>query len=207
MTDTPSWRIYMQHIVTVDEMRELEARAAREYGLTSPILMENAGRSAAEILARQIVPKDRPERSLSELTFLVLVGPGNNGGDGLVMARYLAQGGAQISSYAWKEHSLTMRERHIPGDETTEELERAITHADYILDALLGTGRSRPLPDSMRTLLGRVQQERQKRKTLRVIAIDLPTGMNADSGEVDPGTIHADDTITLACAKQGFFFF
>ena len=197
----------MQHIVTVDEMRELEARAAREYGLTSPILMENAGKSAAEILAQQIIPKDRSERSLSELAFLVLIGPGNNGGDGLVIARYLAQWGAQVSIYTWKEHTLTVRERQLPGDDTAEELEHAITDADYVLDALLGTGRSRPLPDSMRTLLGRVQQERKNRKTLRVIAIDLPTGMNADSGEVDSGTIHADDTITLACAKQGFFFF
>ncbi len=197
----------MQHIVTIDEMRELEARAAREYGLTSPILMENAGRSAAEILAQQIVPKDYPQRPLSELDYLLLVGPGNNGGDGLVIARYLAEWGAKVSIYTWKEHTLTVGMYQLPSDETAEGLEHAISHADYVLDALLGTGRSRPLPDSMRTLLSRVEQERKQRKTLRVIAIDLPTGMNADSGEVDSGTIHADDTITLACAKQGFFFF
>lgn len=195
------------HIVTVDEMRELEARAAQDYGLTSPILMENAGKSAAEILVRKIIPQAHPQGSLSTLSFLILVGPGNNGGDGMVMARHLAQWGAQVSTYKWKEHTLTVRDREIPGDDTSEELEAAITHADYVLDALLGTGRSRPLPDSMRTLLNRVQQERTNRETLRIIAIDLPTGMNADTGEVDPGTIHADDTITLACPKQGFFFF
>src|SRR5438309_1915850 len=66
------------HIVTVAEMRELEARADREYGLTSPILMENAGKSAAEILVQHI----RHSRSVSDLEFLILVGPGNNGGDG-----------------------------------------------------------------------------------------------------------------------------
>ena len=72
-------------IVTVAEMRELEARAEREYGLTSHILMENAGKSAADILAQRI----RHQRSVSELNleFLFLIGPGNNGGDGLVMAR------------------------------------------------------------------------------------------------------------------------
>jgi len=59
----------------------------------------------------------------------------------------------------------------------------------------------------MRSLLGRVHQEREKRAELRVIAIDLPTGLNADTGEVDPGTIPVDVTITLACPKQGFFFF
>ena len=195
------------HIVTIDEMRELEARAEREHGLTSPILMENAGKSAAEILAQKIIPGDHPGQSLQAFTFLVLVGPGNNGGDGLVIARYLAQWGAQVATYRWKEHTLTVQEREIPGDNTAEELEAAIARADYVLDALLGTGRSRPLPDSMRTLLSRVQQECTNRKGLRVVAIDLPTGMNADTGEVDAGTIHNDDTITLACPKQGFFFF
>ena len=195
------------HIVTVDEMRELEARAEHDYGLTSAILMENAGKSAATILVQQIIPKDHPQRPLSDLNFLVLVGPGNNGGDGLVVARYLAQWGGQVSSYHWKEHTLTVRGRDIPLDDTPKQLETTIAHADYVLDALLGTGRSRPLPDSMRTLLQRVQQEQQNRPALRIIAIDLPTGMNADTGEVDPGTIHANDTITLACPKQGFFFF
>ena len=195
------------HIVTVDEMRELEARAERDYGLTSAILMENAGKSAANILAQQIIPKDHPHHSLNELNFLVLVGPGNNGGDGLVVARYLAQWGGHISTYAWKEHTLTVQGRELPADDTPEQLEAIIVQTDYVLDALLGTGRSRPLPDSMRTLLQRIQQEQQNRHTLRIIAIDLPTGMNADTGEVDPGTIHANDTITLACPKQGFFFF
>src|SRR6266550_4082399 len=95
-------RIYMK-IVTVDEMRTLEKRAAEEYGLTSAILMENAGRSAAEILARYIAEKDSQKRSLEALEFLVLVGPGNNGGDGMVMARYLERWGGHISIYRWKE--------------------------------------------------------------------------------------------------------
>ena len=75
------------HIVTVAEMRELEARAEREYGLSSHILMENAGKSAADILAQYI----RQQRPLEGLNVLFLIGPGNNGGDGLVVARYLAQ--------------------------------------------------------------------------------------------------------------------
>src|SRR5260370_15296911 len=97
--------------------------------------------------------------------------------------------------------------RDVPEADTGAKFEEVILRARYILDALLGTGRSRPLPDSMRSLLGRVSQEREKRDTLRVVAVDLPTGLNADTGEVDPATIHADFTITLACPKQGFFFF
>ena len=75
------------HIVTVAEMRELEKRADSEYGLTSPILMENAGKSAAEILSAYI----RCERSIQGLNVLFLIGPDNNGGDGLVVNCYLEQ--------------------------------------------------------------------------------------------------------------------
>ena len=191
------------HIVTVAEMRELETRADHEYGLTSHILMENAGKSAADILVAHI---NRP-RSVAELEFLILVGPGNNGGDGLVMARHLRKWGGKVSLYRWKEQRLTIDEEDVPEKDTQEKLEEKLQRASYVLDALLGTGVSRPLPESMRNLLGRVRQEREKRDTLRVVAIDLPTGMNADTGEVDPGTIPADVTITLACPKQGFFFF
>jgi ADP-dependent NAD(P)H-hydrate dehydratase / NAD(P)H-hydrate epimerase len=191
------------HIVTVAEMRELETRADREYGLTSHILMENAGKSAADILVTHI---NRP-RSMAEHEFLILVGPGNNGGDGLVMGRHLKKWGGLVSLYRWNEQRLTIDDEDVPEKDTQEKLEEKLQRTSYVLDALLGTGVSRPLPESMHSLLGRVRQEREKRDSLRVVAIDLPTGMNADTGEVDPGTIPADITITLACPKQGFFFF
>lgn len=191
------------HIVTVEEMRELEARAEREYGLTSAILMENAGKSAAELLAREA----RKRQPVGGQEFLLLIGPGNNGGDGLVMARYLEQWGGLVSLYRWKEQRLTIHGEDVPAEQTSERLEASIRNASYILDALLGTGRSRPLPDDMRALLKRVHAERAQRTTLHLVAIDLPTGLNADTGEVDPGTIPVDLTITLACPKQGFFFF
>lgn len=193
------------HIVTVEEMRELEARAEREYGLTSPILMENAGKSAAELLAHFI--RTETQVPVSEQEFLLLIGPGNNGGDGLVIARYLEQWGGKVSLYHWKEQRLTKQGATVPPEQTATRLEQSIQSAHYILDALLGTGRARPLPDDMRTLLQRIRTERLARKNLRLVAVDLPTGMNSDTGEVDPGTIPVDLTITLACPKQGFFFF
>jgi len=109
--------------------------------------------------------------------------------------------------YRWKEQRLTIHGEDVPEKDTSAKLEEILQRARYVLDALLGTGVSRPLPESMRSLLGRVRQEREKRNTLRVVAVDLPTGLNADTGEVDPGTIPADITITLACPKLGFFFF
>jgi len=191
------------HIVTVAEMRELEARAEQEYGLTSHILMQNAGKSAADIFLAHLPPQQQIQR----LHLLFLIGPGNNGGDGLVVARHLAEAGASISLYRWKERQLSVQGRVIVESETTSVLEEEIRRADYIIDAVLGTGTSRPLNEDLRGLLGRVNRERAARDSLRVVAIDLPTGLNADTGEVDPGIVRADMTITLACPKQGFFFF
>ena len=191
------------HIVTVAQMRELEAQADKQYGLTGHILMQNAGKSAADLFQAHLLP----HHTLNGLEVLFLIGPGNNGGDGLVTAQLLAEAGAFVSLYRWKEHKLTVRGEDISESETAKELESIIGSADYIIDALLGTGNSRPLPDDMRSLLARVRQEREKRADLRIVAVDLPTGLNADTGEVDQEAVHADTTITFACPKQGFFFF
>ncbi len=191
------------HIVTVAQMRELEAQAEQQYGLTSPILMKNAGKSAADIFEAHLLP----HHSMNDLEVLFLIGPGNNGGDGKIMASHLEQAGALVSLYVWKEHRLVVRGQDIPQERVEAELEDQISSSDYIIDALLGTGHSRALSDDMRSLLARVHEERSKRETLCIVALDLPTGLNADTGEVDLGTLPADTTITLACPKQGFFFF
>ncbi len=191
------------HIVTVSEMRELETQAEQRYGLTSPKLMQNAGKSAADLFKAHLLHS----HSLKGRNILFLIGPGNNGGDGLIMANHLKDAGALITLYHWKEHKLIIQDMPVPQQETSAALESQIREADYVIDALLGTGRSRPLPDDMRSLLAYIKQERIRRNALHIVAIDLPSGLNADTGEVDPGTIVADATITLACPKLGFFFF
>ncbi|GCE48569.1 NAD(P)H-hydrate epimerase [Thermosporothrix hazakensis] len=191
------------HIVTVAEMRELEAQADKQYGLSSPILMQNAGKSAADIFIEHLPS----QQDIHNLNILLLIGPGNNGGDGLVMAEHLKNAGASINLYHWKQRRLIIRGEEIESEHVAREFEAALQRADYIIDALLGTGTSRPLTEDMRHLLQRVEQERKRRKSVRVVAIDLPTGLNADTGKVDEGCIRADMTITLACPKQGFFFF
>src|SRR5690242_17512167 len=90
-------------VVTVEQMRAIERRAESEHGLTSPILMEHAGRSVAELLREAL------GSAVSGCRVLVLVGPGNNGGDGRVMGRYLAEWGADVTLYAWKERRLEAR--------------------------------------------------------------------------------------------------
>lgn len=188
-------------VVTVDEMREIERRAEAEYGLSSPMLMEHAGRSVAERL-RSYLDGDVTNRDV-----LVLVGPGNNGGDGRVMARYLADWGAQTTVYAWKERRLEAGARYIPVGDDLAAVREAIARADVVADALLGTGHSRPLDQTMRRLLAQVREEKRRRPHLTVLAVDLPSGLNADTGEVDEGTIAADLTVTLAFPKVGLLLF
>jgi ADP-dependent NAD(P)H-hydrate dehydratase / NAD(P)H-hydrate epimerase len=188
-------------VVTVAEMREIEQRAEREYGLTSPILMEHAGHSVAELL------RAHAGGDVSRRNVLVLVGPGNNGGDGRVMGRYLAQWGARVSYYVWKERRLEFDLQQMTVGRDQAALRVALAGADIVADALLGTGASRPLDPTMRSLIALVTAEKQRRPDLLVLAVDLPTGLNSDTGAVDSGTIRADLTITLAFPKLGLLLF
>src|SRR5258708_27590700 len=100
--------------VTVEKMRTLETQADRQYSLTSPILMENAGKSAADIFQAHLPP----QQAISTIKVLLLIGPGNNGGDGLVIARHLTAAGTEMSLYHWKERSMTVQGRPITIEET-----------------------------------------------------------------------------------------
>jgi len=188
-------------VVSVDEMRAIERRAEDEHGLTSPVLMEHAGLSVAEAL------REHAGGDVSDLGVLVLVGPGNNGGDGRVAARHLAEWGARVALYHWKENRVEGAGRSAPAGDDLAALREAVAQADVVVDALLGTGHSRPLDPRMRAALALVAGERERRPALVVLAVDLPSGLDADTGAVDEGTIAADLTVTLAFPKVGLFLF
>jgi hydroxyethylthiazole kinase-like uncharacterized protein yjeF len=189
-------------VVSVAEMREIERRAEAEYGLTSPMLMERAGQSVAEILRSHAGGDGR------DLDVLILVGPGNNGGDGRVMGRYLAEWGARVTSFVWKENILERAGQAIPAGDQLAALREALGSADIVVDAFLGTGHARPLAPMMREALALTQAERERRLgSLIVLAVDLPSGLNADTGAVDDGSIAADLTVTLAFPKIGLYLF
>lgn len=188
-------------VVTVERMRAIERQAGDDYGLTSEILMANAGRGIAEIV-RGAVGGD-----LSGMAVLVLVGPGNNGGDGRVAAQHLAEAGAQLGLFVWKDRQLLVAGKEIPVEDDLETLRPVLEQTDVVLDALLGTGHARPLDPLMRQVLALVDAERARRPALVVAAVDLPSGLDADTGAADPGTLRADLTITLAFPKVGMFIF
>ena len=192
-------------LVTVAEMQEAEQRA----GVPVPQLMENAGLAVAQA-ARRLLGEPAGRR------IVVLVGPGNNGGDGLVAARHLKAWGADVSVYLMEprgeDDAVFARavERQIPvmlAEEDAREgykrLEDALGGAELVIDALLGTGRARPIAGALADVLERLRRARAEAAPPRLLAVDLPTGLDADTGAVDPHCVAADVTVALGWSKVG----
>ena len=188
-------------LVTSDQMRAIEA-AAFAAGGTPEGLMEVAGRRVAEAVAARLGGA-RAKR------ILILVGPGNNGGDGLVAARYLHEEGADVRVLLLAPRSdadanfRAARELEIDLielDESTagELVTRALLRCDAVIDAVLGIGRQRPLGGLVALVLGALPERR-----CPLFAVDLPTGVNADTGAVDAHAAQADVTLTLGYSKLG----
>jgi NAD(P)H-hydrate epimerase len=187
-------------LVTAAEMRSLEEQAARQ-GISTAQLMENAGRAVAEAVRRRL-------GGARGMRIVVLVGPGNNGGDGLVAARHLHDFGEDVFVYllAPRESDSNLeavRAREIEvaaaaSDPGLEALKEALSRADAIIDAVLGTGRARPLDGTIAQVWRLLDGAPG-----RLFAVDLPTGVDADSGAADPLTVAADVTLALGFSKVG----
>jgi len=167
-------------LVTTDEMRHLE-EATDAAGVSYAQMMESAGRAVALACQEALHVPGRP--------ILVLVGPGNNGGDGLVAARYLAQAGVAVTCYIWKRdveqdsNFARVMDLGLPviwseEDEGWEELRRRAHEADVIIDALLGTGVDRPIGGSLQQLLeavGKIVQQRKEGQREELSTPSLPS--------------------------------
>jgi hydroxyethylthiazole kinase-like uncharacterized protein yjeF len=196
-------------ILTAQQMRNTD-KACIEQGTPASVLMENAGKAVAEE-TRSVLGSPANQH------VLCLVGGGNNGGDGLVAARYLKDWGYRTSVYLCSarepddENLKLVKERNIPcidaaKDKDLEEFDVLLASATCIIDALLGTGRMRPLEGLFNEVLEKASAVRDSRK-VKIIAVDLPSGMDADTGTVDPACPYADVTVTLAFPKPGLYNF
>lgn len=193
-------------IVTAEQMRALDRRAIEERGLPSLTLMENAGRAVAQAAYRmtQGCPPDRP--------IAVLCGRGSNGGDGFVAARHLADMGRTVQvllaaargdvSGDAKENLARLEALGITPVEVAgpEAAGRACQQAALVVDALLGTG----LAGKVRGLPGQLI-EAVNASGRPVLAVDIPSGLDADSGEPLGMAVRADETVTMGLPKLGLF--
>lgn len=193
-------------LVTTQEMRALE-RAAVEAGATWAGLMEQAGWGVAQAALGRLGRGGRA---------LVLVGPGNNGGDGLVVARHLRDAGHPAQLYLWRRpespadaNRQRCRQRDIPElvaeeDPTRAALRAALAEADMVVDALLGAGLARPVAGELAEIVDAVNAARQARGgSLTILAVDIPTGVDSDAGAVPGAAIRADLTVATGAVKRG----
>lgn len=196
-------------LVTVAEMRELE-RAAIAAGSSEPQLMEEAGLAVAQEAWMLL-------GSLEGRRIVVLSGPGNNGGDGFVAARHLADWGAEVLVYAplpprdasWAE---AMEEHGVvvafgTDDPEGQRLGSVLGNCDLVIDALLGIGQRTGIDAQgpIGKVLVALAEARRGYSPAKLVAVDLPTGIDADNGAADPLTVVPDLTVTFGLPKVGMY--
>ena len=220
-----------------EEIRQLDQRASHELGLPTLLLMENAGRGAAAWLAELTgaLPPDAGGRPLSPdpakhhrdlprgpalPRVLVVCGPGNNGGDGAVLARHLDSWGfsVRVVWLAWSKRlsgdaALQWQILRNSGvGQTTwfdefpdrkeldhDQLGKILAESDWIVDGLFGTGLARPIENLNRSVIEAINESGKP-----IMALDVPSGLDADSGKPLGTAVRAIATATFAAAKLGF---
>jgi NAD(P)H-hydrate epimerase len=195
--------------LTRDEVRRIDTRAAEELGMPTVILMENAGRGAAAWICGEVSAEGQSRG-------LILCGPGNNGGDGGVVARHLDLWGHSVR-VVWFARADRLRgeaavqfqilarasfDQSCWEDEaavTPERLDALLAGADWLVDALLGTGLTRPVEGMLRGVI-----EAVNRSGKPVFALDLPSGLDTDTGQPLGAAVRARATATFVAPKVGF---
>jgi len=196
-------------LVTGEGMRALEA-AAMARGRTAQQLMEEAGLALAQEAWMLL-------GTLEGRRIVVLAGPGDNGGDGLVAACHLAEWGADVTVYlpAWlRDPERLARPRGLDvavvdgrDDPDGTGLAALLDGASLVMDALLGIGQSRPLDADgpFARALDRLREARGRPGPPQLVAVDLPTGLDADTGAVDARLVVPDLTVTFGLPKVGMY--
>ncbi len=185
--------------LTRDQVREVDRRAIQELGLPGIVLMENASRALAEAALEMLGGKQR---------VLIVCGGGNNGGDGYAVGRHLHNRGMFVSILA------TKSVEELDGDAATNARVAAAmglaiqsatpaavraAEVDLIIDALLGTGLTQPPREDAAGLIGAMNVH-----PAAVLAVDVPSGLDCDTGRPLGACVRADRTVTFVAEKAGF---
>lgn len=189
-------------VAGVSEMKSLDREATERFGISEEILMENAGSAACTVIEKECGVRGKK--------FVVVCGIGNNGGDGLVVARKIISGGGSVrvfilgssgkfSGAANKNFETASR---IPLDmefiTASEPIRTDVAHADAVIDALFGTGLTRDVSGLYRDVIHLIN-DRGK----RIFSLDIPSGIDGDTGRVLGVAVKAHFTITFGLPKRG----
>lgn len=189
-------------VSSIAQMRQMDRTAINEDGIPELLLMENAGLAATQVIAKHY--------ALHAQRWLILCGVGNNGGDGLVVARQLHSRGAQVHVILFGDPgrfgeaaaaNLDMvKALNLPLLQATsiDAVLPYLAACDGVVDGLLGTGISRPVEGLLAEVIAATNESGKP-----VVSLDIPSGVNGDTGRVMGSAIQADHTITFGLPKVG----
>lgn len=189
-------------VISIEETRNLEKKITEEFHVPPILLMENAGSFIYYFLRNRF-------ENLKNMKIVILCGPGNNGGDALVIARYLYINGniPIILTYSWEKglSPLCQIQYKLLKDLeikflSLEENWEIIKEADLIIDGIFGIGLKKSLDENLKEIIRKINNLKKL-----VLSIDVPTGIDADSGNIFGEGIKANITVTMFFPKIGFF--
>ena len=194
-------------VVTPKEMQALDRQAIDECGIPSLRLMERAGEGVVRVLEHTYGP-------MRDTRVSIVVGQGNNGGDGLVVGRLLMKRGARVRVHILTDpvtftgDALTNFTRYrdlggtfvAPPPSTPRHILQSLEESALIVDAIFGTGLSKPIEGMFAEIIQSINRSRRP-----IVAIDIPSGLSGDTGTILGSAIHATHTVTLALPKRGLF--
>ena len=183
----------IEYILTNEEMNEADQMTIAS-GISSIQLMENAGKA---------VFKNVPTKNIDKV--LLLIGPGNNGGDGFVVARLLKEIGISIDIYFFNNgkisHDCEINKNKIDSQNIITEI-KDYSNYTYVIDALFGSGFTRKIPDTLEMILSKI-----KMYQIPVYAIDIPSGINGNSSTVNGDCLKCVKTVTFFNKKKCHYLY
>ena len=196
-------------VMSRDEVRAFDSWAIKTLRIPGVVLMENAGRSCAELIKEKLA-------DVSEPKVCIFCGTGNNGGDGYVIARHLLNSGFQTTIVVCGDRNkikgdaktnLDILERmgqpiaqlYLTDDDIAKKIETFATDSNMLVDSIFGTGLSGQLKEPYRRLI-----ESMNACSCPILAVDIPSGLDCDTGEPLGAAIKASYTVTFVAVKKGF---
>ena len=189
-------------VSTVAQMRNLDKSAVEEFGISDDLLMENAGQAVYFVILNEFGIKNK--------RFVVFCGIGNNGGDGLVVARKIHSNGGDVKVFLLGDEAkfegvakrnfeiVSKLPIEISNVESIDSIKSAVLHSDAIVDAIFGTGLAREVNGIYNDVIQLINKSQKP-----IFSVDIPSGINGDTGEVMGIAVEANYTITFGLPKIG----
>ena len=195
----------MEQVASAKQIKAYEKKLIEETGIPSLLLMERAALHLYEQVCRMLESFPGKEKK----RVLILCGSGNNGADGLTLARFLTEredaeltvcctGNPEHATEEWKTQAGILSKLGTEIGSFPDPL----PEFDIAVDAMLGIGQNRPLDERYQTLIEKLNKRREE-KDCRILSVDVPTGLDSDRGLPMPVAVKADETVTFSAVKRG----